>query len=249
MWTVKDSPWQSKISLIIHRFDCQGESLTDNRGVRNRDYKEFAKGSVCHVFNRGNNKERIFFGEQDYRSFLFRVGVALGKDHKLLNEESLLNSPKSRVRITGLPPGLFKIHSFCLMPSHFHLLIEQLTDISISKFMSKVSTSFAMYMNKKYRRVGNIFQDCFKSVPIKNDSQLMWIISYIHMNPVKDRITSNPYDYKWSSYNDFAADRDLSITCKDLVLPLFGSKEAFIKQNYFLSKDMSRGILDNEPTL
>lgn len=213
--------------------------------MKHRDYKEFSKGSIYHLFNRGNNKERIFLDEQDFRSFLFRMGVALGIDKKVLKENELMNMPKSRVQIIGLSSDLFKIHSFCLMPNHFHILIEQCSDISISKLMLKVSTSFAMYINKKYKKIGGIFQDCFKSVPIKNNSQLMWTISYIHMNPVKDKIVTNPYDYKWSSYNDFTGERNLPIVSQDLVPQLFGSKENFIKQNFTLSKNTLRATLSS----
>ncbi|MEK7062640.1 MAG: transposase, partial [Patescibacteria group bacterium] len=150
------------------------------------------------------------------------------------------------VQIVSLPPTLFKIHSFCLMPNHFHILIEQCGDIPVSKLMLKVSTSFAMYINKKYKRVGNIFQDCFKSVSIDNNTQLMWVISYIHMNPVKDGIVANPYDYKWSSYNDFTGEKNLPIVSQDLVPELFGSKENFIRQNFTLSKkDLLRATLSS----
>ena len=213
--------------------------------MRHRDYKEFSKGSIYHLFNRGNNKERIFLDEQDNKSFLFRIGITLGIDKKLLKEDGLIGMPKSRVQIIGLPSGLFKLHSFCLMPNHFHILIEQCGEIPISKLMLKVSTSFSMYINKKYKKIGNVFQDCFKSVPIKNNSQLMWTVSYIHMNPVKDRIVANPYDYKWSSYNDFTGDRNLPIVSQDLIPKLFGSKENFIRQNFTLSKNILRATLSS----
>lgn len=101
-----------------------------------------------------------------------------------------------------------------------------------------------MYINKKYKRVGHVFQDRFKSVLIENNSQLMWTSSYIHMNPIKDKIVVNPYDYKWSSYNDFADNRNLPIISKDLIIPIFESKENFVKETSILSKEMSRRVLD-----
>ncbi len=72
----------------------------------------------------------------------------------------------------------------------------------------------------------------------------MWTTSYIHMNPVKDKIAVNPYDYKWSSYNDFANNRDLPITCKDLIVPTFGTRESFIKETFGLVEGVSRPGLD-----
>ena len=73
----------------------------------------------------------------------------------------------------------------------------------------------------------------------------MWTVSYIHMNPVKDRIVANPYDYKWSSYNDFTGDRNLPIVSQDLIPKLFGSKENFIRQNFTLSKNILRATLSS----
>jgi len=212
--------------------------------MRKRDYKKFATGSIYHIYNRGNNKEKIFYDKQDYRAFLFRLGLTIGIKPEILNKNELTKSPKSRVRITKSSSSLFKIHAFCLMPNHFHLLIEQSSDTPISTLMSKVCTSFAMYINKKYKRVGYLFQNRFKSVLIENNSQLAWTTSYIHMNPIKSRLAIEPHEYNWSSYNDFADNRNLPIISKDLVGPIFGTKENFVRETLILSKDMSRTFLD-----
>jgi hypothetical protein len=98
-------------------------------------------------------------------------------------------------------------------------------------------------MNKKYKRTGYLFQDRFKSVIIENNSQLMWTISYIHMNPVKSNLVAEPNKYKWSSYNDFAENRNVPIVSQDLILPTLGNKENFIKQTFVLYKDVPRGAL------
>ncbi len=215
-----------------------------NCSMKKRDYKNFSEKSIYHLYNRGNNKQTVFYDEQDYRAFLFRIGLALGIDTEVLNNNEFLRMPKSRVRITKSPPGLYGLHGFCLMPNHFHLLIEQFENRSISKFMSKICTSFSMYMNKKYNRVGHVFQDRFKSVPIENNSQLMWTSAYIHMNPVKGSLVTVPHEYKWSSFNDLAGNRKLPITHTDFINYIFETKENFIKQT--LAVDMSRTVLDNE---
>ena len=212
--------------------------------MKRRDYNNFSEKSLYHISNRGHNKEKIFYDEQDHRAFLYRLGLAIGMKSDDLNKNIITKSPKSRVRITKSPIGLFKLHAFCLMPNHFHLLVEQCSDISLSILMKKVCTSFAMYINKKYKRVGYVFQDRFKSTPIENNPQFMWTTSYIHMNPVKSNLVVNPHEYKWSSYNDFTDNRDLPIISKDLIIPMFGSKENFINETFILSKNMSRSVLD-----
>ena len=203
--------------------------------MRNRDYKKFASGVIVHVYNRGNNKEKIFFDEQDYKAFLFRFGLCLGFTQEELNKESFISVPYSRIRITETIKNNFKLHAFCLMPNHFHLLLEQVGHIPTSKLISKLCTSYAMYLNKKYKRVGHVFQDQFKSVLIENNPQLMWASAYIHMNPVKDGIVKDPNEYKWSSYRDYVSARNLPIVSKEILLGAFGDTENLKKQTFNLT--------------
>lgn len=210
----------------------------------NRDYKNFSKGSIYHLYNRGDNKETIFHDEQDYRAFLFRLGLALGIEKEKLNQSEISKSTKSRIRITASKPENFKLYAFCLMPNHLHLLVEQCEDESISNLLLRVFTSFSKYINLKYKRVGHVFQDQFKSVEIKTNPQLMLISSYIHMNPVKDGLVRSPSEYKWSSYNDFLG-RSAPITEPSFLLGVFGNKNNFINQNIKLYENIvSKGTFD-----
>src|SRR3989344_3272266 len=177
--------------------------------MQKRDFKNFSEKEIYHVYNRGTNKENLFRDKQDYKAFLYRLGLAIGIKSDDLNKNGMTQSPKSRVRITKSPGDLFKLHSFCLMPNHFHLLIEQKSNVSISLLIQKICTSFSMYINKKYKRVGHLFQGNFKSVPIESNPQLIWTTSYIHMNPVKSNLVTRPEEYDWSSYNDYIRDRNL----------------------------------------
>jgi len=197
----------------------------------NRDYKNFTKGSIYHIYNRGNNREIIFRDEQDYRAFLFRLGLVLGIKKEHLNNSELTKSPKSRIRIESLEPGSFKLHAFCLMPNHFHLLVEQCSEETISKLFLKFLTSFSRYVNLKHKRVGYVFQDRFKAVQIESNSQLMLISSYIHMNPVKDDMVRKPENYKWSSYNDLISDKNNHFIDDKFLVDIFGGVNNFIKQN------------------
>jgi putative transposase len=204
--------------------------------MSDRDHKNFSKGGIYHLYNRGDNKEIVFRDEQDYRAFLFRLGLSLGIEKGDLNKCEITKSPKSRIRIGSLNPGNFKIHAFCLMPNHLHLLVEQCGDDSISKLLSRVFTSFSKYINLKHKRVGHVFQDKFKSVQIETNPQLMLISSYIHMNPVKDSVTNKPEEYRWSSYNDFISDRKNPIIHKQFLTEVFGGTKNFINENTKLYK-------------
>jgi REP element-mobilizing transposase RayT len=197
--------------------------------MKNRDYKNFTPDSIWHIYNRGNNKEKIFFDDQDYKAFLFRIGLALGFELETLQKEKFISIPSSRIRINA-EKNLFKLHVFCLMPNHFHLLIEQTGDVPISKLISQMCTSYSMYINKKYKRVGHLFQDKFKAVLIEGNPQLMWTSAYIHMNAVKDGLVKYPEEYEWSSYTDYTFDRNLPIVSRELLLETFGNIENFKKE-------------------
>jgi len=202
----------------------------------NRDYKKFAAGTIVHIYNRGNNREKIFHNEQDYKAFVFRIGLALGFEGKELNHQ-LSSQPYSRIRITGTRKGKFKLHAFCLMPNHFHFLIEQCGDVPISNIISKICASYAKYINKKYKRVGHVFQDKFKAVLIESNEQLMWTCAYIHMNAVKDGVVKYPDEYTWSSYNDYTSDRNLPVVNTDFLISLFGDLNGFKKETLSLYTD------------
>ncbi len=213
--------------------------------MRNRDYKNFSQGCIYHLYNRGNNKEIIFRDSQDYRAFLFRLGMVLAIKKDILNGCESTKSLKSRIRIGSLKPDSFKLHAFCLMPNHIHLLIEQCGEESISKLLLKVFTSFSKYINLKHKRLGHVFQDRFKSAHIQTNPQLMLISSYIHMNPVKDFLVNKPEEHMWSSYNCFIGKENNPIVHKEFLTGVFGNTQKFINENTKLyEKLVSKAAFD-----
>ena len=159
--------------------------------MNTRDYKLSAPGEFFHVYNRGNAKENIFLDEEDFKFFLLRL------------KQNLIPSDDVSRHFKPLPPNSFDLVAYCLMPNHFHFLIKQNTDLPISKLMGKLCTSYGMYFNKKYRRVGHIFQDQFRQINIDSNNYLAWLSAYIHNNPVDAGLTKKPEDWGWSSYSCF----------------------------------------------
>lgn len=132
---------------------------------------------------------------------------------------------------------LVDVFGFCLMPNHLHLLLRQLKDGGIVKFMSKVGTGLGSYFNKKYERKGHVFQNRFVSVPITDDDHLRIIFVYIHTNPIaliyprwKELGIKDPKkaiefieNYKWSSYQDCLGKKNFpSVTERDFVVEVMG---------------------------
>jgi hypothetical protein len=102
-------------------------------------------------------------------------------------------------------------------------------DISISKLILKVCTSYSKYFNKKYNRVGGLFQGPFKAVHIDTDEYLLWLSCYIHQNPHTAGLVKNLKDWKWGSYPDYIGARQGSLCKKDVVLERFKNARDYEK--------------------
>ncbi|MCG2686672.1 transposase [Candidatus Parcubacteria bacterium] len=161
--------------------------------MNKRDYKITGEGGYFHIFNRGNGLQDIFLDDEDYSFFIFKLKQNIFPDEKLK-------------RMNPLPDGSFSILSYCLLPNHFHLLLRQNRKYTMQQLLLRVCSSYSKYFNKKYKRVGHVFQDRFKQVNIEDDEQLLWIHAYINLNPVIDKKIEDIKSYKWSSYNDIIGD-------------------------------------------
>ena len=139
----------------------------------------FAVGEYYHIYNRGNSKQNIFHDPDDYGRFLKLMFLSNGKEN--FNVRSIGN------KIYNFNRGkqLVDIGAYCLMPNHFHILLTQTNNGDVSKFIHKLLTGYSMYYNKKYERVGALFEGKFKSEHANNDRYLKYLFSYIHLNPVK----------------------------------------------------------------
>lgn len=155
--------------------------------------REYAPDNYYHVFNRGVAKQRIFLDQADKRYFLQLFDRHLNQNTKQLNKN-------------GLPYKSFHPHlelmAYCLMSNHFHMLFYLGDDITgLSECMKSISTSYAMYFNLKYKRVGPVFQGVFKASRITSDKYLLHISRYIHLNP------RHFQTYKFSSYAAYLGEK------------------------------------------
>ena len=174
------------------------------------EVKEYTENSFYHLYNRGVEKRIIFLDEQDYSVFLsYLKTYLLPKDEKsLLNK---LADPKVNYKEKDKIIKLLRLNNFhgtldllayCLMPNHFHLLVYQKTSDTIYKFMNSLITRYVMYFNKKYKRVGPLFQGIYKAVPVETDEQLIHLSRYIHIQslasqgrPLRDKQPSSYPNY------------------------------------------------------
>lgn len=174
--------------------------------------KPYVKNGIYHIYNRGVEKRSIFVDAMDYSVFLdYLKTYLLPKDKNLSDKLTYPNlDPGERQKILKALRmnnfhGEISLVAYCLMPNHFHLLIKQNEANSIDRFMNSFLTRYVMYFNKKYKRVGPLFQDVYKAVLVESDEQLLHLTAYIHRNPV--HYEGDPlYEslHKWpSSYADY----------------------------------------------
>ena len=134
---------------------------------------------VYHCIARGINKQDIFLDKQDFAKF------------------------KKELEFTKNIYSL-DLYSYVLMSNHIHLQIKDEKD-NLSQFMKSLQIRYVNYFNKKYDRIGHLFQDRFQSKNIENVNYFFNLLRYIHQNPVKARIAKVD-KYEWSSYKDYISD-------------------------------------------
>ena len=157
-------------------------------------------GAYYHVINRGNAGENIFIDERDREKFLEYLAK-------------------------GTERFITKIHTYCLMSNHYHLLIET-PQANLSVAIQWLNVSYSVYFNKRHRRRGHLFQGRFKAILLDANEYLILLSRYIHLNPVRAKMVTHPLEYSWSSYPVFAGKRrkpDWLIT--ETVLSYFGKEK------------------------
>jgi len=150
--------------------------------------KQYVNNSYYHLYNRGVEKRLIFLDAQDYDVFLSYLKEYL----TLKNEEELherLSDPNTSYKEKDKILKLLRMNNFyeeitllayCIMPNHFHFFIKQKNALSIDKFMQSLCTRYTMYFNRKYKRVGSLFQAVYKAVLVENEEQFIYLSKYIH---------------------------------------------------------------------
>lgn len=135
--------------------------------------KTFDSDSYYHVYSRGVSGQKIFVNDTDYSAFLNLFKRYLSKKPAFDNIRRPFPHLRSSVELLA----------YCLMPTHFHLLVYNKKIDGVTQLMRGVTTSYSMYFNKKLKRRGRLFESTYKASPINNDAYLWHISRYIHLNP------------------------------------------------------------------
>lgn len=96
----------------------------------------------------------------------------------------------------------YELYGYCFLGNHIHLLMKEGKE-SLEQIFKRIGSRYVYYFNQKYKRIGHLFQDRFKSEPINDDGYSLTVLTYIHNNPVKASLSKTAAEYKWSSYREY----------------------------------------------
>ncbi len=136
-----------------------------------------SESNIYHIMIRGINRQLIAVDEEDNQKM-----------------KEILEQCKE---ICG-----YELYGYCFLGNHIHLLMKEGKE-SLEQIFKRIGSRYVYYFNQKYKRIGHLFQDRFKSEPIDDEGYLITVLSYIHNNPVKAGLSKTAAEYKWSSYEEY----------------------------------------------
>ncbi|MBI2053940.1 MAG: transposase [Candidatus Staskawiczbacteria bacterium] len=221
-----------------------------------RRKEQFDTGGIYHIIIRALDENLIFKNIDDYFRGVFSiyefnnlkpVNISVRRrNRKTEKKKEKMIDLGARSVLIDKREKIVGVLAFCFMPNHLHLLLKQIKDGGISKFMQKVGGGYGRYFNDKYQRKGHVFQDAFRSIQIENDNQFMATASYIFTNPIAliepgwkelgirnhsvDETVEFLENYKWSSYQDCIGIENFpSVTEREFLLEMTGEVEGLKK--------------------
>lgn len=163
-------------------------------------------GALYHVTCRGNRRERIFCNRADHLAWFVEAERVCQRFH-------------------------FLVHAFCLMPNHYHLLIET-PEGNLGQGMRQLNSAYSQYYNRRHGLIGHVLQGRYKAILVQRESYLRELARYIVLNPVRAGIVSRPEEWSWSSYRFMLGDPAPPWMAIDWLLACFGSEQVTAAQAY-----------------
>jgi REP element-mobilizing transposase RayT len=176
----------------------------------------FVNEEIYHVYNRGVDRRKIFLSDDDFTRFILGL-------NEFNNEEPIgsiyENSFQQKGNLIRTEDKLVNIICYCLNPNHFHLILEQISDDGISRFMQRLGTGYTMYFNNKLYRNGALFQGRFKSAHLNNNDDLLRLSVYVNLNNHIHQLGGSTSKWRFcSSWNLFSGKNRKEETAAKLVV-------------------------------
>ncbi len=179
-----------------------------------------APGALHHIMVRGIDRKDIFTDQKDYSDFIKRLG------------DLLIETRTS-------------CYAWALIPNHFHLLLKT-GNVPISHLMKRLLTGYAVVFNRRHGRSGHLFQNRYKSILCQEDSYLLELVRYIHLNPLRAKLIEeykNLSGFLYCGHGAIMGRRTVEWQDTEYVLRLFGKKEGGARREYstFVRKGIKEG--------
>ena len=171
-------------------------------------YAPLVEGQYYHIYNRGNNKENIFYEPRNYHYFLRKYDEYLS--------------------------SYLETYAYCLLPNHFHLQVRVKDGVpndaipqrdgigsAVSEQFRRFFITYSQAINKQEERTGSLFEKSFKRIAIESNSHLKYLIYYIHANPERHGLIDDFRKYEYNSYQRILLDKPSKL-CKKAVLQWLG---------------------------
>ena len=211
--------------------------------------KQYLENGYYHLYNRGVEKRSVFLDQQDYSVFLsYLKEYLLPKNLQELSEK--LADPNTSYKEKDKIIKLLRLNNFageitllayCLMTNHFHLLVKQKSAQSIDIFMNSLGTRYTMYFNRKYKRVGSLWQAVYKAVLVNNEQQLLHLVRYIH----KQALNSQEEETQPSSHSEYLKKRKTEWVHPEEILSYFSKNNPNLSYEPFVIQTEDPKIIDN----
>ncbi len=179
-----------------------------------RRKESFEVGEHYHIFNRGVDRQPVFFSRENYLFFLRRMGQYLCGINPPEWNESLQETRSCQIL------------AYCLMPNHYHLLVQICAE-TFSASMQSLSQSYTNAINRERERVGPLFQGRFCGKHIDDELGLLHVSRYIHRNPVDAGLVKLPHEWEFSSDLDYTGVRHGRLPNQSSVLTIAGGRERY----------------------
>ncbi len=205
---------------------------------------QLVNNEVYHIVSRSIAGYKIFNNPSDYARYISVLAFyqkALPYKFSIFNRLSLegqqevLNSSRGRLDRSGVI-----IIAYCVMPTHIHLLLKQIGEGGISRFVGNGLNSYSRYFNTKYSRKGPLWESKFKNILVNRDEQLLHLTRYIHLNPSSARIVERPMDWEFSSYREYTSDvKNKMCQFGDVLDVDHGSYRKFVNNHIAYQRELS----------
>jgi putative transposase len=205
--------------------------------------KTLAIGEFYHIYTKSIAGFNIFNNDDEFSRMRSVIKYYLAEDPLLSFSKFIISSKPepSKGKENNQVEGIVRIIAYCLMPTHLHLILEQLEEKGISVFMNKVLNSYTRYFNLKHGRKGPLWESRFKNVLVSSDEQLLHLTRYIHLNPVTAYLVEKPEDWEWSSYSQYLGKDGDGICCLDNVLEIESKRyQKFVEDRIGYQRELAR---------